>query len=106
MIETTPSIRKKAISTSVSEKGPGQRRAQQHRTPTTMPSTADNSDHQKPRRLAHPETCDQPDNAAHQKQPSKKDRHRQCGDRRQDNGRRTQYEEHDAFDQKEYPMLM
>ena len=47
MIETAPSIRKNAISTSVSESAPVTGDASSI-APTTMPSAADNSDHQKP----------------------------------------------------------
>src|SRR6185312_9972455 len=47
MIETAPSTRKKAISSSVSESAPPIGRASSRR-PTTIPSTAEISDHQKP----------------------------------------------------------
>src|SRR5215831_4415318 len=47
MIEAAPSIRKNAIRTKVSEKAPIRGDASSI-TPTTIPSTADNRDHQKP----------------------------------------------------------
>ena len=47
MIETTPSMTKKAISTKVSE-SMALTGAQISSTPTTMPRSADSSDHQKP----------------------------------------------------------
>ena len=47
MIDTAPSIRKNAINTSVSENAPVSGEPSSI-PPTTMPSTADSSDHQKP----------------------------------------------------------
>ena len=80
----------------------GQRRAQQHRAD-------DNAEHgrqQRPpeaRRMTHPETCDQPDDAAHQEQPAEQDRHRQGRDRRQDDGGCAQHQQYDAFDAERAP---